>query len=204
MPIKAVLKAEYLISSKELAGCPSPDKPEYAFLGRSNVGKSSLLNMLTGRRAMARTSSTPGKTRLINHFLIEDEWYMVDLPGFGYAKSSRSNREEWEKMIRAYLLGRENLMCHFYLVDARLEPQEIDLEWISFHGENNLPFAIVFTKTDKLSPPKLQSGLERYRQRLLQDWEELPPIFLSSAVKSTGREELLEFIFKANALFEKS
>ena len=201
MPQIPALKAEYIISSKDLKGCPPADRPEYAFLGRSNVGKSSLINMITGRKAVARTSSTPGKTRLINHFLIEDSWYLVDLPGFGYAKSSRTMRAEWDKMIRGYLLGRENLMCNFLLIDARLEMQKIDHELITYHGENGLPFALVFTKTDKLSAPTLDQNLESYKKSLLVEWETLPPVFLTSATTGRGRQELLDFIKETNRLF---
>ena len=201
MPRKAVLKAEFIISSRDLSGCPPPDRPEYAFLGRSNVGKSSLINMMTGLRAVAKTSSTPGKTKLINHFLIEDSWYLVDLPGFGYAKSARSERKEWDVMIRNYLQGRKNLMCDFLLIDSRLEMQNIDRTWINYHGENDLPFALVFTKTDKLSQPVLQRNLEKYKSQLLKEWSELPPIFLTSAVNGRGREELLDYIAETNGIY---
>lgn len=200
---KAVLKAEYIISSKDLSGCPKPDRPEYAFLGRSNVGKSSLINMITGQKSVAKTSSTPGKTRLINHFLVDEGWYLVDLPGFGYAKSSRSSRKEWDQMIRQYLAGRTNLMCNFLLVDSRHEMQPIDHEWITYHGENGLPFALVFTKSDKLSGPKLQSNLARYRQEMLKEWSELPPMFITSAETAQGRDEILSFIDRTNRLFNR-
>jgi GTP-binding protein len=203
MAISPALKAEYIISSTNLAGCPKPDRPEYAFLGRSNVGKSSLINMLTGHKAIARTSGTPGKTRLINHFLIENSWYLVDLPGFGYAKSSKKLREEWNKMIRLYLHGRENLLCNFLLIDARLAIQAIDRTWINYHGENGLPFALVFTKTDKLSKNTLERNLKVYKDQLLKEWEELPRIFLTSSVSGMGREEILRFITETNKLFEK-
>ena len=203
MPYKPALKAEYVISSQHLSGCPAPDKPEYAFLGRSNVGKSSLINMITGDRTVARTSSTPGKTRLINHFLIEDHWYLVDLPGFGYAKSSKTMRKEWDKMIREYLLGRKNLMCNFLLVDARHEMQEIDRKWINYHGENGLPFALVFTKSDKLTRPVLQKNIGLYKKQLLKDWEELPPVFITSANNGMGREEILDFIVETNQLYDR-
>jgi GTP-binding protein len=201
MKIKPVLKAEYIISSKDLSGCPKPDKPEYAFLGRSNVGKSSLINLITGMKGIAKTSSTPGKTRLINHFIVEDEWYLVDLPGFGYAKFSRSSRKEWDQMIRSYLTGRPNLMCNFLLIDVRLEMQDIDHHWINFHGENGLPFALVFTKADKLSRVKLQSNLALYKKGLLKEWAELPPVFVTSSVNGEGRAEILEYIEETNRLF---
>jgi GTP-binding protein len=204
MPLPPVLKAEYIISSSSLKGCPAPNKPEYAFLGRSNVGKSSLINMITGQKAIARTSGTPGKTRLINHFLIEDSWYLVDLPGFGYAKSSRKLREEWDKMIREYLLGRKNLLCNFLLIDARIEMQQIDHSWINYHGENNLPFALVFTKTDKLTSHQLNKNVDVYRNQLLKEWEELPPLFLTSAVTGRGREELLQLISEINDVFSSA
>jgi GTP-binding protein len=203
MLFKPTLKAEYIISSPNVSGCPRPDKPEYAFLGRSNVGKSSLINMVTGLRSLARTSGTPGKTRLINHFLIDEQWYLVDLPGFGFAKTSKKNRTEWDQMIRSYLLARENLMCNFLLVDARHDLQDIDHQLITFHGEERLPFAIVFTKTDKLSPPALQRNIAHYKKSLIGEWEELPPLFLTSAETGTGRQELLEFIYKTNELFGK-
>jgi GTP-binding protein len=202
MPFNPVLKAEYITSSKDLAGCPVPDRPEYAFLGRSNVGKSSLINMITGKRAVARTSSTPGKTRLINHFLIEDSWYLVDLPGFGYARSAKSARAEWDKMIRSYLQGRKNLMCNFLLIDARLEMQEIDRTWINYHGENALPFALVFTKIDKLSQAVLKKNLEVYKKKLLTEWVELPPVFITSAVTGVGREDILSYISETNTVYD--
>jgi len=203
MQVKPTLNAEYLISSADLSGCPKPDKPEYAFLGRSNVGKSSLINMITGIKSLARTSGTPGKTRLINHFVIDESWYLVDLPGFGFAKASKKNRSEWDKMIRSYLLGRENLMCNFLLVDSRHELLDVDHQLINFHGESGLPFALVFTKTDKMSPPALQRNLAQYKKEMLKEWEELPPMFLTSAEKGTGRQELLEFIYNTNVLFGK-
>lgn len=203
MQVKPTLHAEYLISSPNVSGCPKPDKPEYAFLGRSNVGKSSLINMITGIRSLARISNTPGKTRLINHFLIDDTWFLVDLPGFGFAKTSQKNRAEWDQMIRSYLLARENLMCNFLLVDSRHELQEIDHQLMTFHGENGLPFAIVFTKVDKLSPPAFQKNLAHYKKALLKDWEELPPIFITSSRTGVGRQELLEFIYNTNGLFGK-
>lgn len=201
MLIKPSLNAEYLISSKDVSGCPAPLLPEYAFLGRSNVGKSSLINMITGHRTLARTSGTPGKTRLINHFVIDKAWYLVDLPGFGFAKASKGSRLEWDKMIRDYMLSRENLLCNFLLVDARHEMQEIDHRLISFHGEQGLPFALVFTKCDKLSPPALQSNISKYKKDLLEEWEELPPIFITSSVTGAGRQEILEYIYTTNGLF---
>jgi GTP-binding protein len=202
MPAPPALKAEYIISSRDISGCPAPDKPEYAFLGRSNVGKSSLINMITGQKAVARTSAKPGKTRLINHFLIEGQWYLVDLPGFGYAKTPRTIRKEWEKIIQKYLMFRNNLMCNFFLVDARLKMQNIDRLWINYHGENGLPLALVFTKTDKLSNAVLSRNLEEYKDQLLKEWEVLPPIFLTSSINGRGREELLEFITKTNKIFQ--
>ena len=159
--------------------------------------------MITGRKAVARTSSTPGKTKLINHFLIEKEWYLVDLPGFGYARYSKSDREKWKIVIRNYLLRRKNLMCNFLLVDSRHEMQPIDHDWIKFHGENSLPFALVFTKSDKLSTSKLNNNLESYKNELRKEWEYLPLVFPTSSVKGLGRKELLEFIAQTNLKFSR-
>src|SRR5690606_10191933 len=180
---------------------PAPDLPEYAFIGRSNVGKSSLINALTGHRNLAKTSQTPGKTQLINHFLINGEWYIVDLPGYGFAKASKTSRTSWEKLIRRYLLMRENLQCVFVLVDSRLEPQRIDLDFCCWLGEQQVPFLLVFTKADKQSPVKANANIEKFRKALLQWFEEVPPHFLTSAETKSGCEELLATIGDVNAKF---
>jgi len=197
------MEAKFIISSTDVSQCPKPSKPEYAFLGRSNVGKSSLINMLTGWHSLARISTTPGKTRLINHFSIDDRWFLVDLPGYGYARISREKRISWDQMIHRYLMSRENLMCSFILVDPRIEMQENDRELLSFFGENQLPFALVFTKTDKLSKVRLEENIQRYKKDLLKEWSELPVIFISSAKTGSGRNEILEFIENTNRLFRQ-
>lgn len=189
-----VSSAEFVKSSQELNQCPQPDMPEFAFIGRSNVGKSSLINMLVDKKDLAKTSSQPGKTQLINHFLINEEWYLVDLPGYGYAKTSMENRKKWRKMIEDYLLKRVNLLTVFVLVDSRLEPQKIDLEFINFLGENQVPITLIFTKTDKQSVKKTEESLERFKESLSEYWEELPEIILTSSEKRVGRDEVLETI----------
>ena len=186
--------AEFVKSSQYLEQCPQPDMPEFAFIGRSNVGKSSLINMLVEKKDLAKTSSQPGKTQLINHFLINEEWYLVDLPGYGYAKTSMENRKKWRKMIEDYLLKRVNLLTVFVLVDSRLEPQKIDLEFINFLGENQVPITLIFTKTDKQSAKKTEESLERFKESLSEYWEELPEIILTSSEKRVGRDEVLETI----------
>lgn len=186
--------AEFVKSSQYLEQCPQPDMPEFAFIGRSNVGKSSLINMLVEKKDLAKTSSQPGKTQLINHFLINEEWYLVDLPGYGYAKTSMENRKKWRKMIEDYLLKRVNLLTVFVLVDSRLEPQKIDLEFINFLGENQVPITLIFTKTDKQSVKKTEESLERFKESLSEYWEELPEIILTSSEKRVGRDEVLETI----------
>lgn len=186
--------AEFIKSATHYNDCPAPSFPEYAFLGRSNVGKSSLINMLTSYGKLAKTSSTPGKTQLINHFLINGTWYLADLPGFGYARVSKKIRQKWEPMIQNYLLNRENLVCSFLLVDSRHEPQKNDIENMEWFGSKGLPFAIIFTKTDKLSSTALQSNLAFYRKKLAENWDPLPDMFISSAEKKTGRDEILGFI----------
>lgn len=195
--------AQFITSSPDFSKCPKPDLPEYAFIGRSNVGKSSLINMITGRKMLAKTSSTPGKTQLINHFLIDDEWYLVDLPGYGYARAAKTRRMQWEKVIEKYLLKRSNLMSTFLLVDSRLTLQESDRKVIGWFGDKQLHFTIVLTKTDKLTTNQLASNFGALKKELSQDWEELPPFILSSAAKGTGREEILTFIEKTNKLFDK-
>ena len=193
-----IKSAEFIISNTDHRKSPQDGKPEYAFIGRSNVGKSSLINMLTNRKGLAMTSSTPGKTMLINHFLINDEWYLVDLPGYGYARRGKENRERLQKIIEDYVLEREQLTSLFVLVDSRHEPQKIDLEFMEWLGENGVPFSIVFTKGDKQGPVKLQQNVEAYKQKLLESWEELPPVFVTSSEKRSGREELLEYIEAIN------
>lgn len=193
--------AVFITSSVKNDQCPAPDKPEYAFIGRSNVGKSSLINMLTGRKKLAKVSGSPGKTITINHFLADENWYIVDLPGYGFAKRSKSERAKWEKMIRNYIVNRENLMTLFLLIDIRLEPQTIDLEFIGRLGDAQIPFVIVFTKADKLGNVEADKNLAFYKKTLLKEWEELPPIITTSAKDSSGREELLEYIENTNRLF---
>ncbi len=195
--------AEFAISNTDVKKCPEGNLPEYAFIGRSNVGKSSLINMLTNRNKLAMTSSTPGKTLLINHFIINNNWYLVDLPGYGYAKIGKAGQEQLKKIIDNYLLYRENLTTVFVLIDARLEAQKIDLEFIQWLGENGIPFSIVFTKADKLSVPKLKENITTYKNKLLEEWEELPPVFITSAEKRDGREELLNYIDEINKSITK-
>ncbi len=190
--------AQFIISNSDYTKCPKPDKPEYAFIGRSNVGKSSLINMLTNNSKLAKVSGKPGKTQLINHFLINQSWYLVDLPGYGFAKVSKNSRLNWEKFVQQYILMRENLYCLFVLIDSRHEPQKIDLDFIEWLGQNQVPFAIVFTKTDKLGKNALSSKIEFYLAELQKYWEELPPYFLSSAQKNIGKDELINFIEKVN------
>lgn len=195
--------AEFVKSSQHFEQCPEPKLPEFAFIGRSNVGKSSLINMLVVKKDLAKTSSQPGKTQLINHFLINEEWYLVDLPGYGYAKTSMENRKKWRKMIEDYLLKRVNLLTVFVLIDSRLEPQKIDLEFINFLGENQVPITLIFTKTDKQSAKKTEESLERFKETLSEYWEELPEIILTSSEKRVGREDVLETIDKIIPFFNK-
>lgn len=196
-----IREAKFVISSTDIKKCPAPNYPEYGFIGRSNVGKSSLINMITGQKGLAKTSSKPGKTQLINHFLINETWYLTDLPGFGYAKVSKVQKARWDIMINEYLLNRENLMCVFMLIDSRLELQKIDRDLMLFLGENRIPFVIVFTKTDKLSKPQLESNLALIKKELKKDWDTLPQSFLSSAEKRLGKDEILTFIEESNSLF---
>jgi GTP-binding protein len=193
-----IKKAEFIISNTDVAKCPCDGKPEYAFIGRSNVGKSSLINMLTGRKGLALTSSTPGKTQLINHFLINDEWYLVDLPGYGYAQRGKQGREQIRQIINGYLEKRDALTCLFLLLDCRHEPQKNDLEFINDLGESEIPFAIVFTKIDKLSRSKLNEKIALYKNQLLETWEDLPPVFYTSAEHKQGKTELLNYIENIN------
>jgi GTP-binding protein len=194
-------KSEFITSNTDYKKCPKPDRPEYAFIGRSNVGKSSLINMLTGRASLAKTSVKPGKTQLINHFMINNEWYLVDLPGYGWAKASRESRQEWDIMIREYLRERENLMCIFLLIDSRLEPQQIDLDFMQWLGNSGIPFVIVFTKADKQSVSKTNILIAAYKKTLLESWEELPDSFITSSVEGAGKTEMLSFIEKLNGEF---
>lgn len=194
-----IKKAEFTLSAPTVSMCPKDHKPEYAFIGRSNVGKSSLINMLTNNKKLAKTSATPGKTLLINHFIINDEWYLVDLPGYGFAKRSKKEVQRLEQMISGYILQREQLVNVFVLVDVRLEPQKIDLEFIEWLGVSSVPFAIIFTKADKLTPNKARQAVEAYKKTLLETWEELPPIFLTSAEKREGRDEVLQYIDDINS-----
>ena len=195
--------ATFLQSNTNIAKLPKADKPEYAFIGRSNVGKSSLINMLTGNNKLAKVSATPGKTITINHFIINDEWYLVDLPGYGFAKRSQKDREMWKKMLDTYILGRQNLVMTFVLVDSRIKPQKIDLDFIAGLGENQVPFAIVFTKADKLGSGQLSANIEVYKNELLKEWEELPTMIVTSSEKKTGRDEILNLIEGYNKDFTK-
>lgn len=195
------VEARFISSSPDYDKCPPPVMPEYAFIGRSNVGKSSLINMITGQKMLAKISSTPGKTRLINHFLIDESWYLVDLPGYGYAKTSRSNRKQWEESIEKYLKMRKNLMSSFILLDSRLPLQENDRNMINWFGENQMAFNILLTKSDKLTINQLNANLAAIRRELAESWEELPGIILTSAKTKKGREEILAYIEKTNRLF---
>ncbi|MBO4250721.1 MAG: YihA family ribosome biogenesis GTP-binding protein [Paludibacteraceae bacterium] len=202
-----IKSAQYIISSPDVTSCPQSTLPEYAFIGRSNVGKSSLINMLCHNPKLAKTSQKPGKTLLINHFMVDScqpsairnqQWHLVDLPGYGYAQAGQQQREALKKMIERYCLLREQLVCLFVLIDCRHEPQKIDLEFINWLGENGVPFALVFTKGDKLGRMRLQENVEAYKTRLLEDWEELPPVFVTSAETGLGREELTAYIEQIN------
>ncbi len=198
-----IVESIFVKSSSDISQCPPPKKPEFAFVGRSNVGKSSLINMLTGRKSLAKTSSKPGKTQLINHFEIDSSWFLVDLPGYGWSKVSKQKKAEWGIMIEEYLLNRENLACLFVLIDSRLEPQPIDYEFISWLGEKRIPFAMVFTKTDKQSRNKFQSIKAWHIRHLKTSWEEMPLMFDSSAVNHSGREEILAFVHEIISDFSK-
>ncbi len=184
--------------------CPKPDKPEYAFIGRSNVGKSSLLNMIAGRNSLARISVSPGKTQTINHYLVNDAWYLVDLPGYGYAKVSKTMREKWVGFTSNYLINRPNLMCLFQLIDSRIEPQRIDLDFSNFLGSEKIPFVLAFTKSDKVTTNVLNKNISAYGKEMLKTWEKLPRQFITSSQNKKGREELLEFIQQTNLLFNHS
>lgn len=193
--------AEFVISNSDVARCPDSQIPEYAFIGRSNVGKSSLINMLTGRKSLAKTSGRPGKTQLINHFLINNEWHLVDLPGYGYAKVSKSIKKTFQKFITAYFEQRRQMICAFVLIDSRHNAQAIDLEFMEYLGEHQIPFCIIFTKADKLKPKALERNIEAYKNKMLETWEEMPQYFITSAESGVGREEVLEYIGTINAQF---
>lgn len=199
-----IKQAVFIKSSSNYEQCPKPDRPEYAFIGRSNVGKSSLINAMTGFGQLAKTSSKPGKTQVINHFYINNEWYLVDLPGYGYAKVAKTDRQKWHSMTDDYLKKRQNLVCIFVLIDIRIEPQKIDHEFLQYLVANDLPFALVFTKSDKLIAEKVTQNLEDYQAHLLKIWEELPPIFVTSAVAKKGTKELLEQIQEWNKLYQQA
>ena len=193
-----ITSAEFVVSNSRADMCPQTHLPEYAFIGRSNVGKSSLINMLTKNPKLAMTSATPGKTLLINHFLINKEWYLVDLPGYGYAQRGKKMMEKIQKLIEYYVLEREQMTCLFVLIDSRLEPQRIDLEFIEWLGENGIPFALIFTKSDKQSVGKTKASVNRFLDTLKEQWEELPPHFISSSENKTGRQEILDYIEQVN------
>lgn len=194
-----IRSAEFVISNSDVKRCPSDQRPEYAFIGRSNVGKSSLINMLLDRKGLAKTSGTPGKTLLINHFLVNGEWWVVDLPGYGYALRSKESRENLTRIIEDYVLEREQMTCLFVLVDSRLKPQQIDLEFMEWLGENDVPFAVVLTKMDKLKTNEAQKNVSQYKKAILTIFEELPPMFMTSSENKRGREELLNYISEINA-----
>ncbi len=196
-----IRSAKYLISSPKVSGCPAPDMPEYAFIGRSNVGKSSLINMLTNNQKLAKTSATPGKTQLINHFIINDEWYIVDLPGYGYAKVSQTQRASWEKMIESYMKERQNLMTVFVLIDSRHSPQAKDLEFLRKLGEWQVPFNLVFTKADKSNQRDVHKNVRLFVDLMKKEWEFIPRTFVTSTVKFTGRKEILGYIAELNTEF---
>ena len=193
-----ITSAEFVVSNSRAGMCPQTNLPEYAFIGRSNVGKSSLINMLTKQPKLAMTSATPGKTLLINHFLVNKEWYLVDLPGYGYAQRGKKMMDKIQKLIEYYVLEREQMTCLFVLVDSRLEPQNIDLHFMDWLGENGIPFSIIFTKADKLTNGKVKDNVNKYLKKLTEQWEELPPHFVSSSEKKTGRQEILDYIDSIN------
>jgi len=195
--------AEFVMSNTDVQKCPQDGRSEYAFIGRSNVGKSSLINMITGRKGLAMTSSTPGKTQLINHFLVNNEWYLVDLPGYGYAQRGKKGRAQIEEIIRSYIEQRDFLTCLFVLIDCRHEAQVIDLEFLEYLGENGIPFSIIFTKTDKIPTSKLKENIEKYKAKLFETWEEIPPFFLTSSEQRKGKDELLNYIEEINRSLEE-
>lgn len=196
-----IKSAKFVVSNQNVSNCPKTNIPEYAFIGRSNVGKSSLINMLTNQKNLAKTSSRPGKTQLINHFLINKEWYLVDLPGYGYATVSKTQKQEFQKIIFSYLESRENLMCLFVLLDCRHKPQKIDLEFMQWLGEKQIPFVMIFTKIDKLGKTALKKNIENYKTQMLKQWEEIPQTFFASVPKRKGSKGILEFIENTNTRF---
>jgi GTP-binding protein len=193
-----IKEARFVVSNTDVKKCPAPDRPEYAFIGRSNVGKSSLINRLTNKKSLAKISGKPGKTRLINHYLINNEWYLVDLPGYGYAEVPKKERLKWEQFIKRYILHRENLYCLFVLVDSRHEPQKPDLDFMEWLGISQVPFTIIFTKTDKLKPSELKSNLESYEKKMFETWEIMPGYYISSAETGDGTDEILGYIEHLN------
>lgn len=197
-----IKSAKFIISNTDVNKCPQDNRNEYAFIGRSNVGKSSLINMLTGKKSLAMTSATPGKTMLINHFLINEAWYLVDLPGYGYAQRGKESRKQLKNIIESYILKRETMVNLFLLIDSRHKPQTIDKEFMQWLGENGVPFSIVFTKLDKMSSSAAKKAIEVYCDKLKEEWEELPPIFKTSSVDKRGRTEILDYIEQLNSLFE--
>ncbi|MES2426704.1 MAG: ribosome biogenesis GTP-binding protein YihA/YsxC [Bacteroidota bacterium] len=197
-----IKSADFICSNTQISKLPPPVKPEYAFIGRSNVGKSSLINMLTGKKGLAKTSQTPGKTQLINHFLVNDNWYIVDLPGYGYARASKTKKADWNKFIQQYLDKRESLQCVMVLIDSRLDPQKIDIEFCNWLGEKGLSFVLVFTKADKQSSLKTDQSVAKFKKALLETFDEVPQIFITSAELHAGRDEILGFISTINQDFE--
>jgi GTP-binding protein len=189
-----IKEARFIVSNSKVEKCPKPDRPEYAFIGRSNVGKSSLINMLTNKKSLAKTSGRPGKTQLINHFLINNEWYLVDLPGYGYAKVPKKEKIKWEQFLRRYILKRENLYCVFVLIDARHKAQSVDLKFMEWLGISEISFSIIFTKTDKLRKEELEANLKAYEEKLFETWETMPGYFVSSAETAEGKDAILDFI----------
>lgn len=196
-----IKSAEFVVSNSEVSKCPDSKLPEYAFIGRSNVGKSSLINMLTERKTLAKTSGRPGKTQLINHFLINDSWHLVDLPGYGYARVSKTAKKTFQKFITAYFEKREQMLCAFVLIDSRHKPQPIDMEFMQWLGEHEVPFCIIFTKTDKLKPKALERNIETYKAEMLQTWTEMPQYFVTSSTSGMGRDSVLDFIDSINEQF---
>jgi GTP-binding protein len=196
-----IKSSEFVVSNSDVAKCPNSKLPEYAFIGRSNVGKSSLINMLTARKSLAKTSGRPGKTQLINHFLINKDWHLVDLPGYGYARVSKSIKKTFQKFITQYFEQREQMLCAFVLIDSRHNPQPIDLEFMQWLGEHGIPFCIIFTKADKLKPNALTRNVETYKEKMLEIWEEMPVHFITSSTSDLGREEVLKYIENLNTQF---
>ena len=193
-----IKEARFIVSNSKVEKCPAPDRPEYAFIGRSNVGKSSLINMITNKKSLAKISGKPGKTRLINHFLINDEWYLVDLPGYGYAKVPKKERLKWVQFLKKYIIERENLYCLFVLIDSRHSAQPVDLKFMEWLGISEIPFSIIFTKTDKLKPEELDANLKAYEEKLFETWETMPGYFISSSETSAGKDEILDYIENIN------